>query len=186
MAQTTAAGLPTIGDVVLAWRKFRGLRSTELVQKAGIKKGYLSALEHNKRATPQEAYLAKLAKALDVPLQDLYGRRMPPKDGAVGTTPSSKQGVPAQGKQQFSSATGAFGAGDGLDAILSSSRTVQQQIENSTQQHNHNIGFLTELEQMAQETQLTSEKRILAERLIVENARLVYQVLAKGQDQERR
>jgi transcriptional regulator with XRE-family HTH domain len=81
MAQTTATGLPTIGDVVLAWRKFRGLRSTELVQKAGIKKGYLSALEHNKRATPQEVYLAKLADALDVPLQDIYGRRMPPKKG---------------------------------------------------------------------------------------------------------
>jgi transcriptional regulator with XRE-family HTH domain len=100
MAQTTKTGLPTIGDVILAWRKFRGLRSTELVQLAGIKKGYLSALEHNKRATPQETYLAKLADALEVPLQDIYGRRMPPKDGAVVTTPSSKQGVAGQGSQQ--------------------------------------------------------------------------------------
>jgi transcriptional regulator with XRE-family HTH domain len=103
MAQSTATGLPTIGDVVLAWRKFRGLRSTELVQKAGIKKGYLSALEHNKRATPQEAYLAKLADALGVPLQDIYGRRMPPANGGVVTPPSSQQGVAGQGRQQATS-----------------------------------------------------------------------------------
>jgi transcriptional regulator with XRE-family HTH domain len=102
MAQMTATRLPTIGDVVLAWRKFRGLRSTELVQLAGIKKGYLSALEHNKRATPQETYLAKLADALEVPLQDIYGRRLPPKDGAAVTTTSSKQGVAGQGNQQIS------------------------------------------------------------------------------------
>jgi transcriptional regulator with XRE-family HTH domain len=100
MAQTTATGLPTIGDVILAWRKYRGMRPTELVRKAGIKKGYLSALEHNKRATPQEAFLAKLADALEVPLQDIYGRRMPPKDGTAVTTSSSKQGVSGQGGQQ--------------------------------------------------------------------------------------
>jgi transcriptional regulator with XRE-family HTH domain len=79
MVQTTVSGLPTIGDVILAWRKFRGLRSIELVKKAGIKKGYLSAVEHNKRANPQEEYLVKLADALEVPLQDIYGRRMPPE-----------------------------------------------------------------------------------------------------------
>lgn len=179
MAQTTATGLPTIGDVVLAWRKFRGLRSTELVQKAGIKKGYLSALEHNKRATPQEAYLAKLADALDVPLQDVYGRRMPPEDGAAQSTPSSKKGVPAQRKQQSSSATGAFGAGVSLDALLPPSRTNQQQSEITTQQHCQNIGFFVELEQTMAEAQLTPEKHILAERLILENARSVCEVLAK-------
>ena len=91
MTQTTVSGLPTIGDVILAWRKFRGLRSTELVKKAGIKKGYLSAVEHNKRANPQEEYLVKLADALDVPLQDIYGRRMPPQNSVVGTTPSAAQ-----------------------------------------------------------------------------------------------
>jgi len=91
MVQTTVSGLPTIGDVILAWRKFRGLRSIELVKKAGIKKGYLSAVEHNKRANPQEEYLVKLADALGVPLQDIYGRRMPPEKREDGEAEEEDQ-----------------------------------------------------------------------------------------------
>jgi transcriptional regulator with XRE-family HTH domain len=95
--------LPTIGDTILAWRKFRGLRSTELVKLAGISKGYLSAVEHNKRANPQPKYLEKIADALDVPLEDILGRRMPPKKRdrkklkrATGPTLSPKQSAAPQ------------------------------------------------------------------------------------------
>jgi transcriptional regulator with XRE-family HTH domain len=81
MAQTTATGLPTIGDVIRAWRKYHGLRSKELAAKAGVRSQYLSEIEHNRTANPKEEYLVKLADALGVPLQDIYGRQMPPEKG---------------------------------------------------------------------------------------------------------
>jgi transcriptional regulator with XRE-family HTH domain len=79
MAQTTVTDIPTIGDVIRAWRKFRELSSGELAEKAGVRSQYLSEIEHNRTANPREKYLVKLADALKVPLQDIYGRRMPPE-----------------------------------------------------------------------------------------------------------
>jgi hypothetical protein len=78
-----------------------------------------------------------------------------------------------------------LGANVGLGEILPRSRTGQQ-TETSTKPHNQNIGFLAELVQMAREAQLPPEKRMLAEQLIVENARLVYQVLAREPHRQRR
>jgi XRE family transcriptional regulator, regulator of sulfur utilization len=105
MINTTSTDLPTIGDVILAWRKFRGLRSTELVKLAGIKhKGYLSSIEHNKRVNPKPEYLEKLAEALEVPLQDIYGRRMPPQNSVVSTTPSAAQPAVVRPTQKAASA----------------------------------------------------------------------------------
>jgi transcriptional regulator with XRE-family HTH domain len=79
MMKKAYTDLPTIGDTILAWREFKGLRSTEFAKLAGVSKGYLSAVEHNKRVNPQPKYLEKIADALDVPLEDILGRRMPPK-----------------------------------------------------------------------------------------------------------
>jgi transcriptional regulator with XRE-family HTH domain len=92
MAKTTTTGLPPIGDVIRAWREFRGFSSTKLADKAGVRIAYLSEIEHNKTAYPREEYLEKLALALEVPLQDLYARRMPPADGQSGGTSRSPQG----------------------------------------------------------------------------------------------
>jgi len=91
MAQMTTTGLIPIGDVVRAWRKFRGFSSTKLADKAGVRLSYLSEIEHNKTAHPREEYLEKLALALEVPLEDIYGRRMPPEDGKAGGTSNSEQ-----------------------------------------------------------------------------------------------
>jgi transcriptional regulator with XRE-family HTH domain len=161
MAQTSTGDLPRIGDVIRAWRIFRGLRSTELAARAGVRSQYLSEIEHNRTKNPKEDYLQKLADALEVPLKDILGRQMP-------------------------RLAGAFGSGVGLDTIPSRSRTPQQQTETDSKQRDPNISFLAELKQIVSEIQLTPEKRILAERLILENARSVYEVLAKEQDQERR
>jgi transcriptional regulator with XRE-family HTH domain len=92
MAKMTTTGLTPIGDVVRAWREFRGFSSTKLADKAGVRLSYLSEIEHNKTASPREEYLEKLALALEVPLEDIYGRRLPPKAGEAGETSGSQQG----------------------------------------------------------------------------------------------
>jgi len=85
MAQTTVTDIPTIGDVIRAWRIFRELSSGELAVKAGVRPQYLSEIEHNRTANPWQKYLKKLAVALNVSLRDIYGRRMPDgvNDGKV-------------------------------------------------------------------------------------------------------
>src|SRR5438874_12393750 len=106
MATTATTRLPTIGAVIRAWREFQGMSSTELSKKAGVRIAYLSEIEHDRTKRPEEDYLEKLADALEVPLEDILGRRMPPKDGEAGLNPSSQQGVAKQGNQKESSAKG--------------------------------------------------------------------------------
>jgi transcriptional regulator with XRE-family HTH domain len=79
MTQGTTKRLPTIGTVIRAWRIYHGFSSTELAEKAGVRLGYLSEIEHDRTLRPYEDYLEKLADALHVPLGDILGRRMPPK-----------------------------------------------------------------------------------------------------------
>jgi transcriptional regulator with XRE-family HTH domain len=102
MAQKTTTSLPTIGDVIRAWRDFHGLRSTELAALAGVRSQYLSEIEHNRTANPREEFLKKLAVPLKITLRDIYARQMPPEDGGAQPTPNSKQGVAGQGSQQVS------------------------------------------------------------------------------------
>ena len=102
MAKKTTTGLPHIGDVVLAWRKFRGLSSTKLADKAGVRIAYLSEIEHCKTAYPREEYLEKLAIALEVPLQDIYGRRMPPGNSGAGETAQSQENKKKRGPKEAS------------------------------------------------------------------------------------
>lgn len=49
-----------------AIRKWRGMQQSDVAAQAGIGQGYLSDLEHGKRAGAAET-LAKIARALDVP-----------------------------------------------------------------------------------------------------------------------
>jgi transcriptional regulator with XRE-family HTH domain len=75
------------------------MTSTELSEKAGVRIAYLSEVEHDRTIHPQEEFLEKLADALNVPLEDILGRRMPPKDGVAVTAPSSQKVVSGQGSQ---------------------------------------------------------------------------------------
>ena len=52
--------------LVAAIRKWRGMRQTELAERAGVSQGYLSDLESGRRKGANET-LEALAKALDVP-----------------------------------------------------------------------------------------------------------------------
>jgi transcriptional regulator with XRE-family HTH domain len=113
MANAATTRLPTIGAVILAWRKYREMTSTELSEKAGVRIAYLSEVEHDRTIHPQEEFLEKLADALKVPLEDILGRRMPPKDGGVVIIPTAKvagvqTGRKRQESQQATSSRTAF------------------------------------------------------------------------------
>jgi XRE family transcriptional regulator of biofilm formation len=105
MAKMTTTGVTPIGDVILAWRKFRGFNSTKLADKAGVRLSYLSEIEHNRTVNPREEYLEKLALALEVPLEDILGRRMPPVNGEAS---GSQQGGGAEGSQKGASQSTVF------------------------------------------------------------------------------
>ena len=105
MVKMTTTGLTPIGDVILAWRKFRGFNSTKLADKAGVRLSYLSEIEHNRTVNPREEYLEKLALALEVPLEDILGRRMPPVNGEAS---GSQKGGGAEGSQKGASQSTVF------------------------------------------------------------------------------
>jgi transcriptional regulator with XRE-family HTH domain len=94
--------IPTIGDVVREWRQYWQISLTDFCQQTKLSKGYVSELEHNKIDNPKKDKLKILAKALRITEMDIVSRRMPPKDGAAQSTPSSKQGIAGQGNQEDS------------------------------------------------------------------------------------
>jgi transcriptional regulator with XRE-family HTH domain len=81
MAQTTTTSTPTVGTVIRAWRVFRGLSSKALAEKASVRSGYLSEIENDKKRNPWLDHLEKLAVALEISLQDIQDRRLPPGQG---------------------------------------------------------------------------------------------------------
>ncbi len=70
-----------LGDVIKAWREVRGLTLTELAARCGdpISKGYISEVENNKIRQPNDEYLIRIAKALDIPVEYLVLRCLPDK-----------------------------------------------------------------------------------------------------------
>jgi transcriptional regulator with XRE-family HTH domain len=94
MLQTTAV-THTIGEVIRAWRVFRGLRLIDLAEKAGVPKGYVSALEHDRKTHPWRENLKKLAAALGISLQDIDDLRMPPAKAAGKAHQTAGQGTHA-------------------------------------------------------------------------------------------
>jgi transcriptional regulator with XRE-family HTH domain len=103
MTEEAVAIIPTIGEVVRAWREFRGLRPTELAQRAGVRKSYLSELEHNKTANPKQEHLAKIAEALAIPVLDILARRMPGNADEETVTPHDQVPAPPEPKRSVAS-----------------------------------------------------------------------------------
>jgi len=56
--------------LIKAWREYSGLTQNELAQKAGIKQPALARLE-NSGATPRKTTLMKLAKAMNISIEQL-------------------------------------------------------------------------------------------------------------------
>lgn len=57
-----------IGERVQTIRKEKGLSLTELAERAGVAKSYLSALERNIQTNPSIQFLEKIANVLQVPV----------------------------------------------------------------------------------------------------------------------
>ncbi|MDQ0218390.1 helix-turn-helix domain-containing protein [Peribacillus cavernae] len=60
-----------IGDRVKKLREERKMSMTELADKAGVAKSYLSSLERNLQTNPSIQFLEKLAAVLHVPMDSL-------------------------------------------------------------------------------------------------------------------
>jgi transcriptional regulator with XRE-family HTH domain len=77
--------LPPIGQVVKAWRLVHELSVTELGIRAGLPRAYISQVEHGKVHQPGDENLARIASALEIPVEYLIVRRLPDKDTLTGT-----------------------------------------------------------------------------------------------------
>ncbi|RSK29270.1 helix-turn-helix domain-containing protein [Bacillus sp. HMF5848] len=62
-----------IGDRIKAYRIEKDMSLSELSQRAGIAKSYLSSIERNIQSNPSVQLLEKLANELDVTVHDLIG-----------------------------------------------------------------------------------------------------------------
>jgi transcriptional regulator with XRE-family HTH domain len=62
-----------LGAVVRRLRKQRDLTQEQLAARAGLTQGHLSRLEAGERPNPGAVTLKRLARALDVPLEELLG-----------------------------------------------------------------------------------------------------------------
>lgn len=60
-----------IGDKVKKFRIEKGLSLTELAERAGVAKSYLSSIERNIQSNPSIQFLEKIASVLDIPIESL-------------------------------------------------------------------------------------------------------------------
>jgi transcriptional regulator with XRE-family HTH domain len=170
-------------------RKRARLSQQALADKVGVDDSYISKMENGVDKRPSREKAVKLADALGLRkksrrrLEFLLAAGVTSEEDLEGFALIEVPGEEALGGVQPALA-GAFGSGVGLGAILARYRTGQQQTESASQHRDQTIGFL--VDQTLDEAQLTPEARMLARRLILENARSVCEVLAKEQDQQRR
>ncbi|WP_027965152.1 helix-turn-helix domain-containing protein [Halalkalibacillus halophilus] len=66
-----------IGERVQKYRKDRGLTLTELAERAGVAKSYISALERNIQQNPSIQFLEKVADVLNVSIDQLLYESTP-------------------------------------------------------------------------------------------------------------
>jgi transcriptional regulator with XRE-family HTH domain len=177
------------GSLIRERRREKGLSLEQLATLVGCDPDTLSKVETN-GSNPSDQLLAKIAAALEVPLAEfqqaplhprVWGRR---KDAHVELYRRSL--LHATRGPGAPTGTGALGSGVSFDELLPRSRMGQQQAGTSAQQLDQIIALLVNEIVGGTQLTLTPEKRILAERLILENSLSVCEVLANERDQERR
>jgi transcriptional regulator with XRE-family HTH domain len=154
LAKKKMRGVPELGARIKRFMAAADLDASELSARASISTSYMSRILNGENVNPTIDFVKRIAAALGVTETELV------RNGDL---------IPA----------GAFGSGVGLGTTLPPSRTPQQQAETDSNR-DPNIEFFAELKQIVSEVQLTPEKRILAERLILESARTVCEVLQKN------
>lgn len=78
--QTPATNAKAIGARIRSMRNDKGISLTELAERAGVSKSYLSTVENGTGSRPGAAVLHKLAIALGVTLGDVLGRSVQADD----------------------------------------------------------------------------------------------------------
>jgi transcriptional regulator with XRE-family HTH domain len=87
MARTAHPLLQTLGVTIRSLRRERGLSQEALADLAQIDRSYMSSVERGLRNI-SVLNIARIAKALDVPVRDLLGpREVPPPAPAVAVPP---------------------------------------------------------------------------------------------------
>ncbi|HLS09757.1 helix-turn-helix transcriptional regulator, partial [Lentibacillus sp.] len=60
-----------IGEKIKRLRKEKQMSISELAEKAGVAKSYLSSIERNLQTNPSIQFIEKISAVLDVPVNDL-------------------------------------------------------------------------------------------------------------------
>lgn len=66
----------SVGDRIRGFRQERGIKQTELAERAEVSKGYLSSIEAGEGKRPSGEILYRIAEQLGVTINDLLGRHM--------------------------------------------------------------------------------------------------------------
>lgn len=64
--------LETLGERIRRYRESRAWSQEQLARKSGISRGHISVIELRKESHPRTDVLLKLARAFDIPVEDLY------------------------------------------------------------------------------------------------------------------
>ena len=87
MVSKGGTGLASVGVQVASWRRARGLTQTDLEARAGLAHNALSRIE-NDRVSPRLGSLERIARALDLTVEELQFRR-PPQAAAESLAPDT-------------------------------------------------------------------------------------------------
>ncbi|MHA6485261.1 helix-turn-helix domain-containing protein [Paenibacillus sp. strain BS8-2] len=63
-----------IGERIQMFRKRKGFSLTELSQRAGVAKSYLSSIERGLQQNPSIQFLEKIGEVLNVPVEEFIGQ----------------------------------------------------------------------------------------------------------------
>jgi transcriptional regulator with XRE-family HTH domain len=178
------------GEALARYRIEAGLNQRELGAAIGLDSTQLNKVERGHRPPLGAKYVKPLVRALRLTqseakhlVVDLAGLSPKVLDFMDEGENVEAEEEASGGVQPALAGLVSLGSGVGLGTIPSHSRTDKQQTETATQQRDQSIKLL--VTQIVDEKQLTltPEERLLAERLILENARAVCEVLAQEQDQ---
>ncbi|RWZ51403.1 XRE family transcriptional regulator [Halobacillus fulvus] len=72
--------MTTIGEKIRTLRIGKGFSVNEFAKRSGVSKSYISNIERGVQKNPSLIVMGKLARTLDVPLEDLLSAKWPSND----------------------------------------------------------------------------------------------------------